>query len=78
VVHGEANSVKHRGDENDNGIGERDFREAKRKFEVAYLSRHWRNIAGTSRAPLRRSGCTGRACKRSCASWVSAGQAGNA
>ena len=52
VVHGEAISVKHRGDENDNGIGERDFREAKRKFEVAYLSRqlaeHRWNVSRTA------------------------------
>src|ERR1700687_4400015 len=39
VVHGETTDRKHRGDEHDNGIGERDFREAKRKFEVAYLTR---------------------------------------
>jgi DNA-binding NtrC family response regulator len=52
VVHGEAISVKHRGDENDNGIGERDFREAKRKFEVAYLMRqlaeHRWNVSRTA------------------------------
>jgi DNA-binding NtrC family response regulator len=52
VVHGEAISLKHRGDENDNGIGERDFREAKRKFEVAYLTRqlaeHRWNVSRTA------------------------------
>src|SRR5206468_9890789 len=32
VVHGEAISRRHSGEELDNGIGERDFREAKRKF----------------------------------------------
>jgi two-component system nitrogen regulation response regulator NtrX len=52
VVHGEAFSVKHRGDESDNGIGERDFREAKRKFEVAYLTRqlveHRWNVSRTA------------------------------
>src|SRR5713226_6785514 len=52
VVHGETISVKHRGDEHDNGIGERDFREAKRKFEVADLSRqlaeHRWNVSRTA------------------------------
>jgi len=52
VVHGEAISVKHRGSESDNGIGERDFREAKRKFEVAYLTRqlaeHRWNVSRTA------------------------------
>jgi DNA-binding NtrC family response regulator len=52
VVHGESISVKHRGNENDNGIGERDFREAKRKFEVAYLTRqlaeHRWNVSRTA------------------------------
>jgi DNA-binding NtrC family response regulator len=52
VVHGEAISVKHRGEESDNGIGERDFREAKRKFEVAYLTRqlaqHRWNVSRTA------------------------------
>src|SRR6267143_2075806 len=52
VVHGEAISHKHRGDEHDNGIGERDFREAKRKFEVAYLTRqlaeHRWNVSRTA------------------------------
>ncbi len=52
VAHGEAISLKHRGDEHDNGIGERDFREAKRKFEVAYLTRqlaeHRWNVSRTA------------------------------
>src|SRR6266403_962061 len=52
VVHGESTSLKHRGDEHDNGIGERDFREAKRKFEVAYLTRqlaeHRWNVSRTA------------------------------
>jgi len=52
VVHGESASLKHRGDEHDNGIGERDFREAKRKFEVAYLTRqlaeHRWNVSRTA------------------------------
>jgi len=52
VVHGESSSLKHRGDEHDNGIGERDFREAKRKFEVAYLTRqlaeHRWNVSRTA------------------------------
>jgi DNA-binding NtrC family response regulator len=52
VVHGETISPRHRGDEHDNGIGERDFREAKRKFEVAYLSRqlaeHRWNVSRTA------------------------------
>jgi DNA-binding NtrC family response regulator len=52
VVHGESISLKHRGDEHDNGIGERDFREAKRKFEVAYLTRqlaeHRWNVSRTA------------------------------
>src|SRR6266403_526130 len=48
----ERSVVLSRGDENDNGIGERDFREAKRKFEVAYLSRqladHRWNVSRTA------------------------------
>ena len=52
VVHGEAIFVRQRGDEGDNGIGERDFREAKRKFEVAYLTRqlaeHRWNVSRTA------------------------------
>jgi len=37
VVHGEGISAKLNGDQPDHGMEERDFREAKRKFEVAYL-----------------------------------------
>src|SRR5215510_9175515 len=37
VLHGEAISVKAGANQQDNGMGEQDFREAKRKFEVAYL-----------------------------------------
>src|SRR6202047_1492741 len=52
VVHGESSSLKHHSDEHDNGIGERDFREAKRKFEVAYLTRqlaeHRWNVSRTA------------------------------
>ena len=52
VVHGESISHKHSGDEQDNGISERDFREAKRKFEVAYLTRqlaeHRWNVSRTA------------------------------
>ena len=52
VVHGESISHKHCGEEQDNGIGERDFREAKRKFEVAYLTRqlaeHRWNVSRTA------------------------------
>ena len=52
VVHGEAISRRHSGEELDNGIGERDFREAKRKFEVAYLTKqlasHRWNVSRTA------------------------------
>src|SRR5215472_1690422 len=52
VLHGETISVKHSGDQQDNGMGERDFREAKRKFEVAYLmkqlSEHRWNVSRTA------------------------------
>src|SRR5712664_4244225 len=52
VVHGETISHKQSGGERDNGIGERDFREAKRKFEVAYLTRqlaeHRWNVSRTA------------------------------
>ena len=52
VVHGEAISVKHDGDHADNGMSERDFREAKRKFEVAYLMKqlaeHRWNVSRTA------------------------------
>ena len=52
VVHGESISHRQSGDEPDNGIGERDFREAKRKFEVAYLTKqlasHRWNVSRTA------------------------------
>ena len=52
VVRGESISHKHWGEEQDHGIGERDFREAKRKFEVAYLTRqlaeHRWNVSRTA------------------------------
>src|SRR6266478_2902574 len=43
VVHGETISHKHGGDEQDHGMCEQDFREAKRKFEVAYLTKQLAN-----------------------------------
>ena len=52
VAQGEAISLKHDGDRSDNGMGERDFREAKRKFEVAYLMKqlaeHRWNVSRTA------------------------------
>ena len=52
VAHGEAISVKHGGEEQDHGMGEADFREAKRKFEVAYLMKqlgeHRWNVSRTA------------------------------
>jgi transcriptional regulator with PAS, ATPase and Fis domain len=52
VAHGDPISLRHRGDEQDNGIGERDYREAKRKFEVAYLTKqlasHRWNVSRTA------------------------------
>jgi DNA-binding NtrC family response regulator len=52
VREGEAISLKHHGDQADNGMGERDFREAKRKFEVAYLMKqlaaHRWNVSRTA------------------------------
>ncbi len=52
VVHGEALSHKQNNGGPDHGIGERDFREAKRKFEVAYLtkqlSEHRWNVSRTA------------------------------
>jgi DNA-binding NtrC family response regulator len=52
VVSGEAISVKHGGEEEDHGMGEPDFREAKRKFEVAYLMKqlgeHRWNVSRTA------------------------------
>jgi DNA-binding NtrC family response regulator len=43
VARGEAMPRKASGKENENGFGERDFREAKRKFEVAYLTKQLRD-----------------------------------
>jgi transcriptional regulator with PAS, ATPase and Fis domain len=52
VAHGEAISIKHGGDTQDHGMGEQDFREAKRKFEVAYLMKqlaeHRWNVSRTA------------------------------
>src|SRR5438309_298863 len=52
IVHGDAISVKHAGEQLDNGMGERDFRDAKRKFEVAYLikqlAEHRWNVSRTA------------------------------
>ena len=52
AAHGETISLKHGGDQADNGMGERDFREAKRKFEVAYLlkklAEHRWNVSRTA------------------------------
>jgi two-component system nitrogen regulation response regulator NtrX len=52
VVRGEVVSYKHGTDEQDAGFGERDFREAKRKFEVAYLTKqlgdHRWNVSRTA------------------------------
>ena len=52
VVHGEAISAKPDGGPPENGMGERDFREAKRKFEVAYLTKqlaeHRWNVSRTA------------------------------
>src|SRR5712692_3618013 len=52
VVHGEALSHRQNHGGPDHGIGERDFREAKRKFEVAYLtkqlSEHRWNVSRTA------------------------------
>jgi len=52
AAQGEAISLKHDGDQADNGMGERDFREAKRKFEVAYLlkqlAEHRWNVSRTA------------------------------
>jgi DNA-binding NtrC family response regulator len=51
VARGEALSLKAAGD-HDNGLGEKDFREAKRKFEVAYLTKqladHRWNVSRTA------------------------------
>jgi DNA-binding NtrC family response regulator len=52
VARGEAISHKPSGDGHDVGMGERDFREAKRKFEVAYLTKqlasHRWNVSRTA------------------------------
>jgi len=52
VARGEAFPGKSTGDAQDIGIGERDFREAKRKFEVAYLTKqladHRWNVSRTA------------------------------
>jgi transcriptional regulator with PAS, ATPase and Fis domain len=52
VVHGETAPHKQNNGGPDHGIGERDFREAKRKFEVAYLtkqlSEHRWNVSRTA------------------------------
>ncbi len=52
VARGEVVSSKHPVDEHDSGFGERDFREAKRKFEVAYLMKqladHRWNVSRTA------------------------------
>jgi DNA-binding NtrC family response regulator len=51
VARGEAVSLKATGG-HDNGLGEKDFREAKRKFEVAYLTKqladHRWNVSRTA------------------------------
>ena len=52
VARGETLPGKHTGDAQDSGFGERDFREAKRKFEVAYLTKqladHRWNVSRTA------------------------------
>jgi DNA-binding NtrC family response regulator len=52
VARGEALPGKHNRDAQDNGFGERDFREARRKFEVAYLTKqladHRWNVSRTA------------------------------
>ena len=52
VINGMPISARHGGDEQDHGLGERDFREAKRKFEVAYLlkqlAEHRWNVSRTA------------------------------
>jgi DNA-binding NtrC family response regulator len=52
VVHGEAVLHKHSGDGHDGHLAEKDFREAKRKFEVAYLTKqlsdHRWNVSRTA------------------------------
>src|ERR1700747_3619080 len=52
VARGEALVEAHSGAGHDNGLGEKDFREAKRKFEVAYLTKqladHRWNVSRTA------------------------------
>ena len=52
VARGEALSLKSAGNGQDTGLGEKDFREAKRKFEVAYLTKmlvdHRWNVSRTA------------------------------
>lgn len=52
VVNGEAAPRQNSGNASDNGFGEKDFREAKRKFEVAYLAKqlaeHRWNVSKTA------------------------------
>jgi len=52
VAHGEAISAKQGGEDHDHGMDEQDFREAKRKFEVAYLMKqlveHRWNVSRTA------------------------------
>src|SRR6266436_2612235 len=52
VALGEVLVQKHSADGHDNGLGEKDFREAKRKFEVAYLTKqladHRWNVSRTA------------------------------
>jgi len=52
VASGQAPVEKHSGGVRDNGLGEKDFREAKRKFEVAYLTKqladHRWNVSRTA------------------------------
>jgi DNA-binding NtrC family response regulator len=52
VALGEVLVQKHSGEGHDNGLGEKDFREAKRKFEVAYLTKqladHRWNVSRTA------------------------------
>ena len=52
IARGESLVKKHSADGHDNGLGEKDFREAKRKFEVAYLTKqladHRWNVSRTA------------------------------
>jgi DNA-binding NtrC family response regulator len=75
VLHGAPVVPKGGDDGDDLGLKEKDFREAKRKFEIAYLLRqlgvHRWNIS----ARRRRSACTGRVCRSGFANWVFAARA---